>query len=73
MPESLRNRSLGGVEVTRAGSEGGREGAPAGGRGDIDCATSVLIVGVNEVRNDCRSERREDKDEYENWRAVGMN
>jgi hypothetical protein len=30
-------------------------------------------VGVNEVRNDCRSERREDKDEYENWRAVGMN
>jgi hypothetical protein len=58
------------MEVVGAGREGEREGAPEGGRGDINCATPVLVAGVREVRNDCRSERREDKDEYESWRAT---
>ena len=49
----------------RSQEQGGREGAPAGGGDDSDYAVSVLVAGVSEVRNDCGSERREDKDECE--------
>ena len=38
--------------------ESGNEGAPAGGRDDSDCAVSVLVTGVSEVRNGCRSYER---------------